>query len=340
MVDSRPTARTNVTMREPTAFCLKNSRVALMNTRFPQMPWPEAIPKHIHMTLPDTACDKWPTNKYCEFTGNDPARFLQRTWIASGLNPGFSLKVHNDSECDSFLRDFSRSNSRWHDAHKLWTSIPYGVIKSDFWRTAFILAHGGVYSDADVEPVASLRSFVRPDDIFVTSGSLYHAQTNFHFMVASPGEPALAKALSALMQTIRSTRYSYWTWSGCKPLFNGLVSVRNDSAANPSFLGEGFRTSRGFYRILLERKVAGWSGIRKATCEQVRLSEPNRPKLAHDRLLLLNKYVAIPGAIVANASRASHWGSSLDLWGAQDQRLHLHNASSDRYLLHPTSSAG
>ena len=59
------------------------------------------------MTLPDTACDKWPTNKYCEFTGNDPARFLQRTWIASGLNPGFSLKVHNDSECDSFLRDFS-----------------------------------------------------------------------------------------------------------------------------------------------------------------------------------------------------------------------------------------
>ena len=175
------TRSSNVTKREA-AFYLKNNRVALMNARFPQMPWPKSIPKHIHMTLPDTACDKWPTNKYCEFTGNEPARFLHRMWIASGLNSGFSLPVHNDSECDSFLREFSMTNSLWHDAHKLWSSIPYGVIKSDFWRTAFILAHGGVYSDADVEPVASLRSFVRPDDIFVTSGSLYRAQTNFHIL--------------------------------------------------------------------------------------------------------------------------------------------------------------
>lgn len=310
-------------------------KVYLMKETYPLMRWPSGIPKHIHMTAPDVRCES-PMDRYCEFMGGDPNEFLRRMWITSGLNPEFELTVHTDSDCDLFLRQFSNSSRHWNDAHKLWSSIPNGVIKSDFWRMAFLLARGGVYSDIDVEPVSSLRSFVRPDDVFVTSGSLYPAQTNFHVIVARPGEPALARALLTLMHTIRRTKYSYWTWSGCKPLFEGLLRVRNDSLANPTSIGEGFSTSQGFYRILTEHRVASWRGVRKATCERLRTSESNQSKEAQGhRLLLLNKYLAIPGAVVANATRSAHWGWSLNLWSGQTQR----GTSSGSFILHPMATS-
>ena len=117
-----------------------------------------------------------------------------------------------------------------------------------------------------------------------------------------------------------------WAWSGCKPLYSGLVAVRNDTGAGLE-LGEGFETARGFYRILLERRLAGWgNGLRKATCERASGAE------AQVRILMLNKYVFIPGAVVPNASRDQHWGWSLNLWAQ-------HNTTS-HWLLHTHAAIG
>lgn len=169
----------------------------------PIMQWPEGVPKHIHITLPDTQCTARPMNKYCVFTGGDPVGWLRKSWLT--INPSFELTVHNDSACEASLAALDDGGA----ALATYRKISHGSIKADYWRIAYIMAHGGVYADADIEPVASLSSFVRPGDAFVTVGSKYPATINFHLMVARAGEPALIDALARMTKVVASTEYCH-----------------------------------------------------------------------------------------------------------------------------------
>ena len=354
------------------------------------MPWPERIPKHLHFTVPATDCGLAPQqwDKYCAFSGGEPVAFLQREWL-DRLNPEFELTVHNDTECEQFVRDFSASggigrngsgsgsqdglsSSSWEhdrdrrDAFTYWNRIPSGVIRSDFWRVIFLLERGGVYVDADVEPLAAMESFVRPGDAFVSSGSLYTQQTNFHLLIARPGEPALKATFHNMMRQFRTRSFSYWSWSGCKALWHALASLRTRGLSPPpppppppgrgssqprhrdhlvppaaaarssptsgssssNKLGDGFVTSEGRYRLLLEAKVLGWTTRRKATCERFGSAlTASAGNVSAIRILFLNKYLFLPNASVANASRTTRWGRSVNLWDS-DAELLLHRTVS------------
>ena len=158
-------------------------------------------------------------NKYCAYTGGNPLKFLQERWLR--LDPDFAVILHNDSAVHAFMHSLGAAR------YKAYRAIPNGAIRADFWRVAYLHAHGGVYADVDVEPLASLRSFVRPSDAFVTSGSLYINKLNFHIIIARPGEPILARTLEHQARAIRTTRYSYWAWSGCASMWHAPASCRS-----------------------------------------------------------------------------------------------------------------
>ena len=268
----------------------------------------------------------------------DPTAYLKSIWVDSGLNHGFRVTVHNDSECRSFFKRFAASAHWRRDALHWYRRIPHGAIRTDYWRVAFLLQNGGVYADADLEPLASLRTFVRPTATFLTSGSLYPAQVNFHLIIARAEEPALNLTFFAMRNAFKTTKYSYWGWSGCKHLHTALMALRQlepspaqtlalGPVSNAFELGEGFESAAGNYSLLLERKVTNWPTVRKATCVHMTNTQTHGARNVTTtgasrggetakvlRVLFLNKYLFLPGAATPNSSRDTHWNMSIDLW--------------------------
>lgn len=315
---------------EPSALFIVDRHKVVRSAPLAPVRWPKSIPKHIHITVPDTLCRQRPMNKYCAYMGSDPVDFLRRIWLQ--LNPDFELTVHNDSDCDAFMRSLQGN------VHAAYLRVPHPSIRADLWRVAYLREYGGVYVDADVEPVARLRTIVRPDDIFVTSGSRYPDQTNFHIIVSPPREPALDATFQTMTRVFRTTKYTYWGWSGCKMMYNALIALRkrnriaNEDASRfdasrithtaADGLGEGFRTASGNYRLLSEGLIGNWRSKRKVTYERLpedsSLPElrnpPHGARGAMLRVLLLNKYLYLPNASCAESTRQTHWGPSVDLW--------------------------
>jgi hypothetical protein len=94
---------------------------------------------------------------------------------------------------------------------------------------AFLLKYGGVYADADIEPIVSLQQMVGPNDRFVTSSSSVPAHLNPHFIVARPGEPILASTLRTMLKHLGSARSNmsfligkYESWTVCVVLYDTL----------------------------------------------------------------------------------------------------------------------
>ena len=100
----------------------------------------------MHFTLPDSECTARPMNKYCSFMGGDPRGFLRRTWLT--LNPDFEFSVHNDSDCASFVHDFSHRSSS--------PEVRTGA-SADFTMRSNQL-HLNVSSIASIVPVAGRES--------------------------------------------------------------------------------------------------------------------------------------------------------------------------------------
>lgn len=67
------------------------------------------------------------------------------------------------------MLDVNTFYTHYSDEHvKLFQWIPDGPIKADFWRVCVLHTFGGVYSDADNEPLVPLSDFVR-DDVSMTT---------------------------------------------------------------------------------------------------------------------------------------------------------------------------
>lgn len=262
--------------------------------------WPASIPRAIHLSCggpSDCAALR------------SPARVLE--WWAA-LNPGFAVHLHNDTACLDFIVAHygeamaQRYRSLPHWAHR---------VRSDLWRVLYLLKHGGVYADSDIEPLASLPSMLREGDRFLTSASLNDGFTNPHFIVARPAEPLLHQTLHLMTHRLDRTvvraphRYhnvsaskmeAYNSWTVCRCLDAVLKSSGFKWRNRGGVLAAGLRLL-GEMRILAPRcrgcTLFTDTGSRFATKDKsllVRRATVEHMGLNRTRIVMYNKYPSGP----------------------------------------------
>lgn len=159
---------------------------------------PQIIPKQIFMTYK---------------TKNIPDKVIAN-W--KKLNPDYSVLLYDDKDCIEFLR--THFGQDYADYFK---ELPYGPIKSDFWRLCALYTHGGVYSDIDIEPLVPLKEFISGNIEFFSSLSI-KKNTIFQAVIAViPQHPVIRRSIE-LLYNKRGKTNKYWELSGTIDMYIAL----------------------------------------------------------------------------------------------------------------------
>jgi hypothetical protein len=150
------------------------------------------IPKHIYM---------------CHKIKENVDTFSAPKWQI--LNPDYKIHTYGNEECIAFLR--SEYGQRYVD---IFNHIRNGPIKGDFWRVCILYKYGGVYADADIDPLVPISEFLEQGVQFLTSGSYQAGLLNPHFIVSVAGNPVLKECIDSYVHFYNTRHpYSYWGWS-------------------------------------------------------------------------------------------------------------------------------
>jgi mannosyltransferase OCH1-like enzyme len=141
-----------------------------------------------------------------------------RNW--KKLNPDYEIKLYDDQMCKDFLlKEYSQLHL------DIFNFLKDGPIKSDFWRVCVIYKYGGLYVDADIQPLVALDKYIEYDDEFVTCISMnfkknkLQFQLNPHFLMCKKNDLILKKCIDQYLQQYKNKLpYHYWEWSVCKLL--------------------------------------------------------------------------------------------------------------------------
>lgn len=140
------------------------------------------------------------------YTSLDHLEFVKEKWQI--LNPNWTIKLYDNTLAESFLKE-----SYGQPYADLFNFIPDGPIKADFWRVCILYTYGGLYVDADIEPLVSLDEFLEAKISFATCIS-YLKSYNPHFIFAEAGEPLLKRCIDIYVDYYtRKEPYTYWGWS-------------------------------------------------------------------------------------------------------------------------------
>lgn len=146
------------------------------------------------------------------------------------LNPEYKIKLYDDDKCRKFLLE------KYSKLHlEIFDFIPDGPIKADFWRVCIINKYGGLYVDADINPIEPLNKYVSKNDYFVTCIS-YHFnpnklefQLNPHFILSNKNNKILSKCIETYIKMYKTKiKYNYWTWSICKIMVIKGIRYKTD----------------------------------------------------------------------------------------------------------------
>jgi mannosyltransferase OCH1-like enzyme len=137
------------------------------------------------------------------------------------LNPEYEIRLFNDQMCLDFLLE---AYSQLHA--EVFNFIPDGPIKADFWRLCIINKYGGLYVDADIEPIIPLKEYIEDDDDFVScishnfSKDKYAFQLNPHFILSNKNNEFLQNTIDIYINLYINNKnsYNYWHWSICNLL--------------------------------------------------------------------------------------------------------------------------
>ncbi len=126
------------------------------------------------------------------------------------LNPEYEIKLYDDSMCEQFLLN---EYSQLH--YEIFKYIKDGPIKADFWRVCVLFKYGGVYVDADIEPLVPISQIIEKDVDFVTCSSYYfYTFFNPNFIMAKAGDKILEKCINIYINKyLEKHFYLYMTWS-------------------------------------------------------------------------------------------------------------------------------
>ena len=195
-------------------------------------------------------------------TACSPSRLEDAAAAWAALSPHMGVELSADAECEGYLR---RS---WGERHaslfrnlSAWLGPLAGPIKSDLWRAARLYDSGGIYSDADVEPLVPLSAFLDDERIELLvplgapmglfNGSLFNA-----LIMARPNHPVLADTLARMLAC--TSRCSYTQWSGTRHMQDALLAyLRRDRLEPGDYEVAGGRIVRVLREVCeSEREIA------------------------------------------------------------------------------------
>lgn len=164
-----------------------------------------AIPKVIYM---------------CDRTLDSISKY-GKNW--TDLNPEYSLKLYDNEMCAAFL-----SNVYGEEYKELFDFIKDGPIKADFWRVCILYQFGGVYIDADNEPLVRMSDFIDPTVDFVTC-TAYSPRHHFNpnFIMSKAKDTILKECIDTYFTWFREKKpYTYFDWS-IMNVFTKVIQIPN-----------------------------------------------------------------------------------------------------------------
>ena len=158
----------------------------------------------------------------------DKIKIYSQNWAIK--NPDYDIKLYDDEMCKKFLiEEYSQLHL------DIFNFIQDGPIKADFWRVCIINKYGGLYVDADIEPIVPLKEYIEDDDDFVTCISMYFDKKyqdlnlNPHFILSNKNNNILQKCIDYYIELyINKIQYKYWDWSICKIMnIDGIIERKS-----------------------------------------------------------------------------------------------------------------
>ncbi len=145
----------------------------------------------------------------------DKIKLYSKNW--KNLNPEYDIQLYDDELCQQFLlKEYSQLHL------DIFNFIQDGPIKADFWRVCIINKYGGLYVDADIQPLIPLHKFIKNDDQFVTcisrnfNPNKIPFQFNPHFILSNKNNSILQDCIDRYIKQYNDKiTYRYWAWSIC-----------------------------------------------------------------------------------------------------------------------------
>ena len=153
----------------------------------------------------------------------DNIKIYSKNW--TNLNPDYEMKLYDNPMCEKFLlNEYSQSYCN------IFRGIPDGPIKADFWRVCILYKYGGVYVDADNEPLVPLSAYIDESADFVTCSSYWDEMKfkfNPNFIMAKAGDQILKDSIDMYVRWFNNKfPYEYWKWS-IMNVFTKVIHLNN-----------------------------------------------------------------------------------------------------------------
>ena len=149
------------------------------------------------------------------------------------LNPEYTLHLYDDQMCIDFLeKEYSPLHA------EIFKYISDGPIKADFWRVCILYRYGGLYVDADIEPIIPLRNYIDNTADFISCFCFeYRTMINPQFLMTYSGDIILNKCIDTYIKYYNEKkRYDYWDWSIVYIMKNILNSICIDEKYYKNYL--------------------------------------------------------------------------------------------------------
>ncbi len=138
------------------------------------------------------------------------------------LNPDYKIRLYDDELCIKFLQ-----KSYGDDYVNIFKYIPDGPIKADFWRLCILYRNGGVYTDADNEPLVSIDSFLEENiDLLLCTAYMNKMNFNPNLIIVKKRNPVIKSCILWYLNKYEKKIYSYWSWSIMK-CFTEVLKIPN-----------------------------------------------------------------------------------------------------------------
>jgi hypothetical protein len=176
-------------------------------------------------------------------------RYVYESWAK--LNSEYSISIFGDKECRAFIgQNYPEEYVDFFD------EIPYGPIKADFWRLCILYKLGGIYIDADIEPLVPIREFLFEDAELCICSNYNDKPNAFNpaFLAVKPRNPVILDTLNFMYsQRVMRDHYAkpsvkdYIQLSIVGHIYKALNSVINRKKGQFLIVKDGKK-----YQILLE----------------------------------------------------------------------------------------